>query len=438
MYQIGSVDRVLELATHGRLVSSHLQSQVHWRGQKSLLHFGEDESKSLDSLRIRGDGFYEIDDVADDFSNIRRLTACAIERTAGRIVVAPTGHRNSKMTVTQCKDNFLHSVDNNCRVRVAVIFSEEDGIDGVDLGWYTAVEYTGRSNGCFLILERDASESFDVFPFVERVGQPTVVTTSDGTTHVTNSFQESRFVRLFDALEIPFVDEHHMSPILLSNGSKYLVDYLIYPGDPDLQAFVEVKPFQPTDAEIMKAGELHRATGIDVFLVWGTHFVAGLGLERDKWTTSGTMNPQVKYASGIRGARISTDLRGEIEYEDGYYFMANDLAGGAEWTEEASDGVGGDPYHNKALARFLEGGGRRLSQKKRTRFAMRSSIHSRTRVVTTSGRRFRPVDKFKPHLHRFRPFAMHQSSTHTRPGPGDWNSERMQTAFAAARKDVVT
>lgn len=442
MESINTVERVLELLPHGRLVSTSVESQVHWRGQKGILHFDESDPKLVDSVRMRGDNLFEFSHVKDDYSNLRRLTSCAVDAETGRIIIAPTGHRNSKLTITQCKDNFLYSVDHECKVRVAAIFSEEDGIEGVDLGWYTAVEFTGRGNGAFLILERDEELSFDVFPFVERIGVPTVVTTSEGTTVVTNSVQEGRFVRLFDALGIPFVDENKMTPIRLPNGSLYPVDYMIYPDDPDYQAYVEVKPFRPTDVEIMKAGELHRTTGIDVYIVWGEQFVPGLGVESDKWSSRGDMVRDAKYTSGIRGAKIFTNDEGDIDYEDGYYFMANDKAGGNEWVEECAaverEGTTATTsvhvYRNKALARYLECGGRVITKKRRERFEMRPTIRSSSRVVTTSGRRFRPVDTFKAHLYRFKPFAINKPSTHIIPGPGDWNSERIQMAFRKARE----
>lgn len=439
MERVNTVERVLELAPHGRPVCTSPESQVHWRGQKEIMHFDENDPKSVDSIRMRGDSLYELRHVSDDYSNLRRLTSCAIDAETGRIVIAPTSHRNTKLTITQCKDNFLYSVDRESKVRVAVVFSEEDGIEGVDLGWYTAVEFTGRGNGAFLILKRDEELSFDVFPFVERIGIPTVVTTSDGNTVVTNSVQEGRFVRLFDALGIPFVDENKMTPIRLPNGTLYPVDYMIYPDDPDYQAYVEVKPFRPTDVEIMKAGELHRTTGIDVYIVWGEHFVPGLGVDSDKWSPRGEMVRDAKYASGIRGAKIFTNEDGEIDYEDGYYFMANDKAGGNEWVEEeTSTETASVPsvqfYRNRALARYLECGGSVITKKRRERFHMRPTIRSSSRVVTTSGRRFRPVDTFKAHLYRFKPFAINKPSSHIVPGPGDWNSERIQMAFRKARE----
>lgn len=437
MQSVETVERVLELAPHGRLVNTSVDSQVHWRGQKAILHHDENDPRAVDSVRMRGDTFFEVEEVSDDYSNVRRLTSCAIDAETGRILVAPTGQRNTKMTIAQCKDSFIYSVDRECKVRVAVIFSEEDGIEGVDLGWYTAVEFSGRSNGCFLVLERDEELSFDVFPFVQRIGQPTVVTTSEGTTVVTNSAQEGRFIRLFDALGIPFIDENRMTPIRLPNGTKYPVDYMIYPEDPEHQAYVEVKPFRPTDVEIMKAGELHRSTGVDVYIVWGEHFVPGLGVDADKWTPRGEMARDAKYISGIRGARIFTNAGGEIDYEDGYYFMANDKAGGNVWEEEETGGSAPAPtdlYRNRALARYLERGGRTINKRRRARFEMRPTVRAASRVVTTSGRRFRPVDTFKAHLYRFRPFALHKPSSHLVPGPGDWNSDRIQAAFRAARE----
>ena len=436
MESVHTVERVLELAPHARVVNTSAESQVHWRGQKGILHFDESDPKMVDSIRMRGDNFFELSHVKDDFSNLRRLTSCAIDAETGRLIIAPTAHRNARITIAQCKDNFLYSVDKGGKVRVAVIFSEEDGIEGVDLGWYTAAEFTGRGNGAFLILERDEDISLDVFPFVEHIGVPTVVTTSGGNTVVTNSVQEGRFVRLFDALGIPFVDENRMTPIRLPNGSLYPVDYMIYPDDPDYQAYVEVKPFRPTDVEIMKAGELHRTTGIDVYIVWGEQFVPGLGVESDKWSPTGDMVRDAKYTSGIRGAKIFTNEKGEIDYEDGYYFMANDKAGGNEWiedTQEAQKSSITHVYRNKALSKFLERGGRVITKKRRERFAMRPTIRSSSRLVTTSGRRFRPVDVFKAHLYRFKPFAINRPSSHIIPGPGDWNSERIQMAFRKAR-----
>ena len=242
-------------------------------------------------------------------------------------------------------------------------------------------------------------------------------------------------VALLDALRIPFVDETKLTPILLSDGRKYPVDYLIYPGDPVLEAYLEVKPFRPTDVEISKAGDLHRATGIVVFILWGEHFVPGLGLHSDKWTEGGQM-VGTGYQSGLRAAKIFTNSDGDLDYEDGYYFMANDRAGGEEWEEvtETASPRAPNVYRNRALERYLERGGRYVGPNKRRRFEMRPTVREASRVVTTSGRRFRAVDVFKPYLYRFRPFATNKPSSHVVPGPSDWNSDIMQRAYKAARE----
>lgn len=435
MTSVDTCDRAAELAPHGVRINETPASQEHWRGQKGIMTFGGKNGREMDSLRMRGNNFFEVS-VDGNYKNLDGLTSCGIDVDDGRIYVAPTYNKTTKLTREKCVQNFITSVDHNASVRVGLVFSEDNGIEGLDLGWYTAVEFTGRHRGSFLVLERDATTSVEVYPYVERVGQPTVVTTRDGTTLVTNSALEGRVVRFLDALNIPFVDETKMEAVLLPNGSKYDVDFLIYPGDPHYEAYVEVKPYRPTDVEIMKAGELHRHTGVDVYIMWGTNFVPGLGLERDKWTACGEMTRDAKYETGIRAAKVFTNEDGDIDYEDGYYFMANDKAGGFEWEEEEEE-PNNEPkknnvYKNERLQRYLESGGRRLGIRKRTMFRMRPTVRASSRVVTTSGRRFRPVDTFKPHLYKFKPFATSKPSTHMVPGPGDWNSEIMQRAYKAA------
>lgn len=434
---VDTCESALELAPHATSINESVPSQEHWRGQKSIVMFEDNNTTSnLISLRMRGDKFFEVN-VDGDLRNLKTLTSCGIDSETGLLYVAPVPDRNVNLTREKCIQNFIKSVDLDAKVRVGLVYSEDNGIEGLDLGWYIAFEFTGRRNGSFLVLKRDETSSMDVYPYVERVGNPTVVSTKQGGTIVTNSALEGRVVRFFEALNIPFLDETRLKSVQLSNGSWYKVDFLIYPSDPEREAFIEVKPYRPTDVEIMKAGELHRQSGIDVYIMWGTNFVPGLGLEQDKWMPSGGMAHNAKYESGIRAARVFTNDDGDLDYEDGYYFMANHKAGGNEWEEDLDTPDEQEIVHvykNPRLERYLEAGGRRIGPRKRAMFRMRATACTKSRVVTTSGRRFRPVDTFKPNLFKFKPFMTSKPSTHRMPGPGDWFSSIMQDAYRAARE----
>jgi len=272
---------------------------------------------------------------------------------------------------------------------------------------------------------------------VNRVSVPMVVTRTDGTVIVTDSQTEGKYAKFFDLLGIPFLDQTQFeSTVLMSNGHRYKVDYKIYHHNPTMEAYVEVKPFRPTDVEIAKAGELHRQTGIKVFIVWGTTFVSGVGLDRDKWNSDGTMKRNPEYLNGVTGALVSTADDGTMSYEEGYYFMANDRADGGMWEEvENEEEEVRETYSNARLESLLERGRRTITREKRVALSMRPIFRTHTRIITKTGRRFRPVDSLRPYLYRYKPFA--QATVSGSPGPGDAHSDIMQHAYKTIRTDVA-
>lgn len=158
------------------------------------------------------------------------------------------------------------------------------------------------------------------------------------------------------------------------------------------------------------------------------------------------MMRDASYDDGIRAARVHTTARGKLAYDDGYYFMANDRVEGRTWTEVANVGSAPltrrsveallpveDLYRHRALEQLLARGRTTLSKRRQRGLALRPTLRASSRVVTSDGKCFRPVDVFRPHLFRYRPFHAHRPSTHRRPGASDWNSARMRHAYAVAR-----
>lgn len=433
MDTVDTVESLLGIAPHGKNISDHPGSQIHWRGQKSIFAYDTSNEDIINSIRIMGERLYAVEADGEP-QRLRQLSSTGIDTGDQRIYVAPTAHRNSKLTYASCRTKFLKTFEANSNVRVGVVYSETNGIEGVDLGWYKVIGYSGSKSGSFLILEPNEELDFAAYPDVDRVGIPMVV----GNT-VTNSQHEGRFQVFLQSLGIPYMDEHQLPVYTLSTGGKYAIDYKIYPNDPHREAFVELKQTRPTHTEIMKAGELHRMTGIPVFLVWGDTFTPGLGVDADKWDPSGRSMKRGDYNDGIRASRVFTNEDGEIDYAGEFYFMANDKAKGETWERvmEEEDESSVDLYTNKGLSNLIhrknKNGRVTIGTVRRMTMFPRPTITKRTRVVTLDGARYRPTDTFKPYLFRYNPFRVHKPSTYADPGPSDWNSDIMKHAYQSAR-----
>lgn len=427
-----TLEELKELVPRATEIASNPLAQVHWRGQKMIFGYDEDNEDIINSVRVNGCKLFRVDADGDPSTIKHELTATGIDAKDGRIYIAPTNHKPSKLNFVACRRKFARMTDAAVppRVRVGVVYSEVNGIEGLDLGWYVTAGYSGYNNGSYLILEPETDEhAANEYPHVERIGMPTVV---DGT--VTNSLHEARFIAFLKSLSIPFLDETRLKPIVLSDGRGYAVDFMIYPDDPERQAYIELKRGRPMHDEIMKVGELHRETGVNVYLVWGDKWVAGLGVQNDKWDAQTGRMRTGDYENGIRAARVYTNDDGQVAWEGDYYFMANDRAGGLKWEKE--DGTDDTTHQTTVLHdRVLM---RRLARGLKTP-GPRSAIHKRpivratTRVASSDGQRYRPVDVFQPHLFRYAPFAVDTPSSHLQAGANDWNSSRMRAAYKAAR-----
>ena len=436
---------VKALMPHAVPINSHEGSQKHWRGQKRVLalELCHEGRQVVNSLRIHKDYFEKLP--SRELIKIKQQLKSNGLDPDGNIYVSPCNQEEGDEQVTskRCHSIFAATCDAQWKVRVGVVFDESNGIDGLDLGWYMAKNYTARA-GHYLVLEHMPDEDFNVFPKTVRIGHPTVVTISDGTTMVTNSTHEARVAALFDALHIPFVDETKLSPVLLPDGSSYQIDYKIYPMDVEREAYVELKPFFPTVTEIHKAAEVHRVTGVTVYIMWGNTMRSGIGLESDKWKkVDGRRTMCSEYNEGLRAAKIYTTDSGEISFEEGYHLMANDKVGGTEWEEvERTTDKDIEVYANKLLAskldrRYKNGKPLHICKKQRVSLGMRSVLRNTTRVEAASGRVFRPTDTFKPHFFRYKPFEYNVPSTHEYPGYADWNSKTMLDAYSVAQTSVA-
>ena len=300
-------------------------------------------------------------------------------------------------------------------------------MDGVDLGVYAAVAYTD-GNGNYLVLQRCEAEDPQTIPKPQSVGSPVVV---DGT--VFRSHQEGRVAVLLRALDIPYLDETALEQVSDANGHKYNIDFLIYPDDPERVAYLEVKPFRPIREEILKAVVVVRTTNIPVFLVWGRHFVQGIGMWNDKHRENGFHDVR-KYEEGIRATKLHS-VGGRVVCDEGYYFMTNNSAVGRRWEEcEPAGETTAMPFEQKKLAELLDRGVRRISRKRRDRFHMTGRVRKTTRVRSAaSGKTYRPADGFKAYLFRD---VLESHANPTLPGASDCFSVETRAAFRAAEDHV--
>ena len=361
-------------------------------------------------------------------SKLKGLVTTAIDPYDGnRLYVAPTRHDLSKMTISGCKRKFQHTVDEEGKLRVAVVYSEDEGIDGVDLGVYKAVHFTA-GNGNFLVLERCDDEDPESIPKPQSVGCPVLFDKS-----VYRSNQEGRIAVLLKALGIPYLDETHLEQVSDIDGHKYSIDFMIYPDDPSRAAYLEVKPFRPIREEIMKAVSVFRTTNLPVFIVWGKYFVQGIGMWNDKHAKNG-FNDIRKYEDGIRAIKISR-VEGKVTCDEGYYFMTNNSAVGASWVEvtETDDTIVGPlPFDHQKLAELLDKGKRKFNREKRDKFKMEGRIRKSTRVRSSAtGKIYKPTDGFKAYLFKD---VLEPSSEASQPGMSDCFSPETREAFKKAEE----
>lgn len=388
----------------GRAIGDSTESQLYWKRQVSILSCDPADEDAITSLRVRGQKMNAVD-ARGVLGRIKGLVTTAIDPgDGGTVYVAPTRYDASKLSIAGCKRKFKHSAEVGSVLRVAVVYSEDESIDGVDLGAYKASAYT-EGNGNFLVLERctdDAAAALAAVPLPRSVGTPVAY---GGV--VFRSTLEGRMAVLLAALGIPYLTEGALEQVADMDGRKYQIDFMIYPDDAERAAYLEVKPFRPIREEILKAVAVHRITNVPVFIVWGRHFVQGIGMWSDKHAEGpGAGFREVrKYEEGIRALRVCRSADGgAIACDEGYYFMTNNAATGAVWEEaaEAADDVAPAalPFDHARAVRLLDAGRRRLGRRTRDALRMAGRIRKTTRLVAAdgSGKVYRPADGFKAHL----------------------------------------
>ena len=405
-------------------INSSTESQLFWKRQVAIISCASDDPERITSIRIRGQKINEVD-VGGKISKLKGLVSTGIDpKDRNTIYVAPTRHDLSKMTIAGCKRKFHHTAHADGRLRVAVVYSEDDGLDGVDLGVYRAAAYT-EGNGNYLVLERCESDPQDI-PKPQSVGSPVIV---DQT--VFRSNQEGRVAVLLRAFQIPFLDESSIEEVSDMDGHKYRIDFMIYPDTPNLAAYLEVKPFRPIREEILKAVAVFRATNIPVFIVWGKHFVQGLGMWSDKHSATGFKDVR-KYEDGIRAMKVHS-VDGKVTCDEGYYFMTNNSAVGGVWEEtEVAENTAPLPFDHKRLVHMLDLGKRRFNAARRDQLQMTGRIRKSTRIRSAAtGKTYKPVDGFKAYLYKD---ILEPSVDPSMPGPSDCFSPETRAAFKAAEE----
>lgn len=383
----------------GKAISECEESNLYWTQARNIIGCHPTDDDRILSLRLVGDKL-KIISASGDVAKLKGLTSSAIDPDDGfKIYVAPTRHAASNMSIADCKKKFRHTSEHAFPTRVAVVFDEARGIDGVDLGIYKAHEYA-EGGGNFMIMVRcdDGDEAQKLrLPPPSSIGKAVMY---DG--KVYRSHQEARVAVLLHALDIPFLNENEFETrVSTPDGHKYDVDFKIYPTDKDRVAYLEVKPHKPTRGEIMKAVALFKSSDVPVFIVWGKYFVQSIGVWVDKHPSNGCATP--KYADGIQAMCIHREEQsGRVVCEEGYYFMASDLAEGIEWGEETeripacSDVL---PIDADAMLRHLDGGTRRFGPKRRARLGLTRKIQKSVRLVSKHTQKcYKPTDGFKAHL----------------------------------------
>lgn len=424
-----TLDEVHTLHAGGTLISKDQQTQSFWIQQPHMLAYHKDDSSLITSIRINGDNVYSVE-AQKDPSRLVNLRSTALDVHDRRIYVSPTNFRARGLTFSLCKKHYAHTAEKRGKIRVAMMWSALD--DGLDLGVYTAVEFTGDRGNNFLILEPDGEANPEEIQRPLSIGTGVVV---DGVAF--RSKHEGRFAILLGRLGIPYETERSNPTVATNDGGKYVVDFKIYPDDPDNVAFVELKPFFPTREEVEKAVTLHRKTNIDVFIVWG-EMCQGLGAHSDKYGSDGRIRPDHSYDRGLRAMKIHTDVQGYVKKDEGYYLMANNTAKGERWEEVTTDDetdrteVNPSVVHVAHVALKLDNGMFIFDRQEMKELRMLGRIQKSTRVRSQrTGKTYRATDGFKAHLYKDE--YLDGRADPGVPDPSDWNSFEVREAFKAAR-----
>lgn len=426
MLPVETTEHLLSLVGEvGKEINSSDEALLYWKRQVAILSCDPADEERITSIRIKGQKMYDVN-AAGSMSQVKGLTSTAIDSTNGHtIYMAPTRHDLTKTSISACKRMFQHTVSLKGTIRVAVVYSEEEGgIDGVDLGVYKAMAFT-QGAGNYLVLERCLDVELDSIPKPRSVGVPVLVDRC-----LFRSTQEGRVAVLLRALDIPYVDETHLEQVSDLDGHKYHIDFMIYPNDPERAAYLEVKPFRPIREEVLKAAAVCRQTNVPVFIVWGKHFVQGIGKWNDKHDATGFRDVR-RYEDGIRAMKVHL-VNGRVECDEGYYFMTNGSAIGEVWEETDGEGVKVQvfPFDQKKIVDHLDKGKRRFNRTKRDRFRMTGRIRKTTRIHSdVTGKWYKPIDGFRSYL-----FKDTLEASGEGPGPSDCFSIETRAAFKVAEE----
>lgn len=426
------LDELATLQPHGGVIGDDAEKQAFWIQQPHMLSYDTHDANLITSIRIRGEHLHKVS-ANKDPSTLSKLRSTGLDPDDNRLYVSPTNHRAGRLTYSLCMKQYARTAAQRGKIRVAVVY---DNYDGIDLGVYTAVAFSSGCNN-FLILEPDFAANPQDIQRPASIGTGVVV---DGVAY--RSRHEGQFAVLLARLGIPFDTERSNPTVATNDGGKYVVDFKIYPEDPERVAFVELKPFFPTREEVDKAVTLHRKTSVDVFVVWG-EMCQGLGVHADKFGVDGKIRPDHSYDRGLRAMKVHTDEHGYVKKDEGYYFMANNAAKGMEWREvEEAEADGARPvqvnptvFHAARLAEVLDQGARVLTRERMRSLRLVGRVQKSTRIRSTAtGKVYRAVDGLKAHLYKDE--VLDARADPEMPDPSDWNSLEVREAFRAARSAV--
>tara|TARA_B110001452_G_C15226652_1_gene425116 strand:+ start:83 stop:1435 length:1353 start_codon:yes stop_codon:yes gene_type:complete len=406
-------------------------SKVYWFANRDMVGCDPDEPDRLVHLRILGAKLRNVDAKGSVTNVIGMRSTCIDVDDDFTIYFPPT--KMGRDVLGACKRKMQHTAANAYPVRVSIVFAETPEVEGVDMGVYNATDYTAN-NGNFLILKRcREGTSISTVPTPRSIG---VAATYKEYTY--RSHQEMRVAVLLEGLDIPFLYENAIDrKVYTCEGAGYEVDFMIYPADRDRVAYLEVKPYKPHRGEIAKAVALFRRTDIPVFVVWGSHFVQGVGVSTDKDISLG-MTP--RYTDGIQAMKIHRGPGGNVTYEEGYYFMASDRADGGLWEEDKgprpnkSDVL---PIVHDEIVQFLDRGVFEFGERRKERLGLTSRlIRKTTRLVSPWTKKcYRPARGFRAYLFKD---SVEGEGDMWEAGPNDAFSRETRSAFEKAEHFRVT
>lgn len=395
----------LEASEFATRISASDESKVYWFANRGMAGVDANDEERLVYVRIIGRKLAVVN-ANGDASNVKgRQSTCIDIDDDFTIYFPPTNNISITVGLDACKRKMRYTARHGFLIRVAIIYDERPEIDGVDMGVYKVTDYSA-GNGNFMIMHR-VTDGWHRTSVGASVPSPASIGRAMTYKNYTyRSRQEVRVAVLLEALGIPFLYENDIDmKVYTPEGTGYEVDFQIYPADKDRVAYLEVKPYKPHRGEIVKAMCLFQRTHVPVFIVWGQHFVQGIGMATDK-DLGRDVCP--RYTQGIQAMKVYRGGDGRVTYEEGYYFMANDRAEGAVWEEvtgsEAETTSSSDvlPIAHDEVVSYLDRGVLTFGKKKRQRLGLTTRlIRKSTRLVSPYTKKcYRPADGSRAYLYR--------------------------------------